>query len=125
MNTINFSFPIPEPLKPYFKKEFLYLLESYTAHHKLFHCPGCKELERAIDTIGWSLDRHLTWFMSHFSVEPEDYEFFYIDSIITRPNWQEMYDDKWEAWLDKLVAPSDTDVEDVLGPDSVDEDEDE
>lgn len=120
MNTINFSFPIPEPLKPYFKKEFLYLLNSYSAHDNLFHF-GCKNISKDVDAIGWSLDRHLVWFMSHFSVEPADYEFSYIDKLISQPGWQTLFEDHWEEWLDKLVAPSDNDIDDCVDADEVED----
>lgn len=125
MSTITFANPIPEPLKPYFKHEFLYLLESYAAHNKLYSV-ACHNMQEAVGKIGWSLDRHLTWFMSHFSVEPQDYEFCYIDFLIVQPCWQACYEDKWEEWLDKLVAPSEADIDDIMGAyQSIDEDEDE
>lgn len=113
MNT-TVTYPIPEPLQDYFKQEFLHLLRSYAAHDKMFHL-SCHNLARQVDAIGWSLDRHLVWFMNHFSVQPADYEFSYINALILRPNWETLYDDHWEEWLDKLVAPSECDLDNVLG----------
>lgn len=110
MNTIIFPFPIPKQLKAYFKDEFLHLLDSYAAHDKLFHVK-CKSLKDPVDAIGWSLDRHLVWFLSHFSVLPEDYEYCYVDALISKPGWRSDYDTHWEEWLEKLVAPTDDDLD--------------
>ena len=71
MNTTPIIYPIPEPLKAYFKQEFFYLLKSYAAHDVMFHAV-CHQLSKEVDAIGWSLDRRLVWIMSHFNVKPED-----------------------------------------------------
>ena len=120
MNTTPITYPLPEPLKAYFKQEFFYLLKSYAAHDVMFHA-SCHQLSKEVDAIGWSLDRHLVWFMSHFNVKPEDYEFSYIDSLIVCPHWQDRYEDYWEEWLDKLIAPSKADLDGILDAEEIED----
>lgn len=122
MSTVSAANPISESSKSYFKKEFWYLLKSHAAYYKLLYAV-CNDLGDAVGNVGWSLERHLTWFMSHFNVEPQDYEFCYIKSLIDQPNWQGCYEHKWEKWLDQLVAPSDADVDAVLQAFCVNEEE--